>query len=561
MLTEDILRQWQISASFWPQLIQARDEDALLNLALPNQVLDRVLDNLFPRSIAEIVQQPEYILQQPEDLDRYVEGELSAFLLKLDPTQQEILAFGGSGPTLVKGGPGTGKSVLALYRTQRLLDAGHGPLLFTTYTNALVGYSEQLLTHLLGTPPKERGAEVSTVDALIFKYYVRTHGQPTLATESQQIARVEAALEQAELPALNVFDENVRREMLRRIGSAYLLEEFLNVIEAWGVSSREDYLAFERRGRQLPLRANIREALWAVYEVWSAQMEASHLTTWERMRRQALEIVAALPEKPYQALVIDEAQDLSPVSLRFLLALVASPQHIYLTADASQSLYQRGFSCKQIHADLNVRGRTLLLKRNYRNTAEIATACAAILKGTGAGDDECITQEASPYSGAEPTLLLNDDTDADAAAIQAFFSAAARQYRLPVHAGAVLCHSQHVGQRIAARLTKLGLPAEFMSGKAIDLKKACVKVLTLHAAKGLEFPFVVVLRLENGSFPHDTSHLPAEEMITALDQQRRLFYVGCARAMRALMVCGSLTSPSAFTEPLVAPFWQRKEIV
>ena len=85
--------------------------------------------------------------------------------------------------------------------------------------------------------------------------------------------------------------------------------------------------------------------------------------------------------------------------------------------------------------------------------------------------------------------------------------------------------------------------------------------LTLHAAKGLEFPFVVVLRLENGSFPHDTSHLPAEEMITALDQQRRLFYVGCARAMRALMVCGSLTSPSAFTEPLVAPFWQRKEIV
>lgn len=97
-----------------------------------------------------------------------------------------------------------------------------------------------------------------------------------------------------------------------------------------------------------------------------------------------------------------------------------------------------------------------------------------------------------------------------------------------------------------------------MSGKAIDLKTPCVKVLTLHAAKGLEFPFVVVLRLEQGNLPYDTTHLPTEEVATALDQQRRLFYVGCSRAMRALLVCGSATAPSPFLEPLLAPTWQRK---
>lgn len=558
-LSEELLRRWQIPPDYWPELLAARDEDALLNLALPDRWLTRIIDNLFPRALEEIERQPEYVLREAEDLDRYVEGELTDFLLRLDPAQQQALDFGGEGPTLVKGGPGTGKSVLALYRAQRLLDAGQAPLLFTTYTSALVAYSEQLLTRLLGAPPAERGAEVTTVDAQIVKHYTRAHGQPSFATDAQMLERVEAALEGAALPALNVFDQNVRREALRRLGARYLLDEFLDVIESWGVAGREAYLAVERRGRLLPLRGPTREALWAVYEHWSARMERDGLTTWERVRRRALEAAAALPDKPYRALVIDEAQDLSPVALRFLLELVQSPRQIYLTADGSQSLYQRGFSWKQIHADLNVRGRTLLLRRNYRNTAEITAACAAILHGTGAGDDESVSQEVSPHTGEPPTLLLSDRADDEAPAIRTFFTAAARRCRLPIHAGAVLCSSQHLGHRVAARLARLGLPAEFMTGKTIDLKKPVIKVLTLHAAKGLEFPFVALLRLEDGQLPYAAGHLPAEEVAGALAQQRRLFYVGCSRAMRSLLVCGSAAAPSPFLEPLAEPLWQRKE--
>ncbi len=561
LLSEELLQRWQIPPEYWSELLAAHDEDTLLNLELPGHWLARVIDNLFPRALEEIERQPEYVLREAEDLDRYIEGELTDFLLKLDPAQQHALDFGGEGPTLVKGGPGTGKSVLALYRAQRMLDAAQAPLLFTTYTSALVAYSEQLLTRLLGVPPAERGAEVTTVDAQIFKYYVRAHGQPNFATEAQMVEWVETALNNAELPALNVFDQNVRREALRRLGAEYLLDEFLHVIESWGIASCETYLTLERRGRLLPLRASTREALWAVYEHWSTHMERDGLTSWERVRRHALEAVMALPEKPYRALVIDEAQDLSPVALRFLLELVQSPQQIYLTADASQSLYQRGFSWKQIHADLNVRGRTLLLRRNYRNTAEITAACTVILQGTGAGDDEAVSQEASPYTGDVPTLLLSDNTDDEAPAIRAFFTAAARHYHLPIHAGAVLCSNQHLGHRLAARLVRLGLPAEFMTGKTIDLKKPVIKVLTLHAAKGLEFPFVALVRLEDGLLPYDTSHLPPEEVAGALAQQRRLFYVGCSRAMRSLLVCGSAATPSPFLEPLVEPLWQRKETV
>ncbi|MFV9505156.1 MAG: 3'-5' exonuclease [Oscillochloridaceae bacterium umkhey_bin13] len=557
MLSEALLRQWRIPAPHRAVLGAARTEDDLLLADLPTELFDRVCDILYPRPLAEIVYQPELVLNEPEDLDRFVEGELTSFLLRLDADQQRLLDTALVGPSLVKGGPGTGKSILALYRTARLVEAGHTPILFTTYTKTLVSYSEQLLEQLLGAPPKERGVELNTVDAVIMRRYAQRYGRPRFATDGQLEEALAQALETAAIPALNLFDRKVRQEGLRKLGTSYLLDEFQQVIDAWGLADSAAYLAIERRGRGVPLRANLRETLWAVYEAWSAILDRQSLVTWERLRRRALELAEAETVKPYQAILIDEAQDLSPVALRFLVASVCSVQGIYLTADASQSLYQRGFSWQQIHADLHMRGRSVVLRRNYRNTAEITAACAAILQGSGAGDDESLEQEASAHRGHVPTILGTDDYAEEADQMRAFFVTAARQLRLPIHAGAVLCHSKQLAQQLAARLRQRDLPAEFMDGTTIDLRKPVVKVLTLHSAKGLEFPMVAITRLAAGSLPHELDHLPPEEQAVMLDQQRRLFYVGCSRAMRALLICASNTAPSPFVAGLVAPLWQR----
>ncbi|MDP9310846.1 MAG: AAA family ATPase [Chloroflexota bacterium] len=560
-LTEELLTQWQIPAEYHAAVLGMRTADDVLALDIPPQYATRILDNLFPRPIEEIAVQPEYVLNEPEDLERLVEGELTAFLLKLAPEQQALLEFGGTGPTLVKGGPGTGKSTLALYRVQRMLEQDGGPILFTTYTNALVAYSEQLLAYLLGGAPSDHGVKVSTVDSLASHYYAKAYGWPAFATEGQALAHVEAVLVSTELPGANVFDRRVRQQTLHRLGPAYLLQEFLTVIEAWGLSSRDEYLAIERRGRGVALRGPIREAVWAVYEAWRVRIMQDGRVLWEQVRRGALESARTLPKKPFQALIIDEAQDLSPVALRFLLALVESPERVYLTADASQSIYQRGFSWKQIHADLNVRGRTLLLKRNFRNTAQIAAACATILAGTSAGDAESITQEPSPHTGEPPMVMLVDDLAGQVAAIHDFFMDAARRFRLPVHSGAVLCPHAGAGREIAQRLTKLGVPAEFMASKAVDVTKSHVKVLTLRASKGLEFPFVAVVGLDQGQLPRIDDDLPPEEAETVMDEQRRIFYVGCSRAMRALLVTGAAAAPSPFLAPLTPPMWRRKDLV
>jgi superfamily I DNA/RNA helicase len=105
-------------------------------------------------------------------------------------------------------------------------------------------------------------------------------------------------------------------------------------------------------------------------------------------------------------------------------------------------------------------------------------------------------------------------------------------------------------------LSEHGLPARFMNSRAFDLDEPCVKVTTLHAAKGLEFSIVVVAHVEAGRLPRPTMATDAEELAAYEQGQRRLFYVGCTRAMRHLFVTYERDLPSPFVADMTAEHWQ-----
>ncbi|GAB3489820.1 UvrD-helicase domain-containing protein [Nocardiopsis coralliicola] len=482
------------------------------------------------------------VVGDDQEVEDVLAGEFAAWRVFLHPKQRD-LAYRPrfAGPAKVSGGPGTGKTVVALHRVKHL--AEHLPLdgriLLTSFTNALVESLKRDLAQLL---PAELLADVDvvTTDKLALDVVREVHPDVRLRTDTRGLFA------------------NVARQHRLPYPPDLLYAEYRHVVMAQGIATLEGYLGPDaRRGRSTRLGTAERRAVWHAISDARARMRAGRALAAEELHAEAARLLGERTAKPYSNIVVDEAQDLHPAQWRTLRAAAPpGPDDLFIAGDNRQRIYDNTVSFRRL--GINVVGRSFPLRVNYRTTEEILTWADAIMAGRPAlelgdtapeppGAARCV------LSGPRPEMVAAPDEPAELDAV----AERVRRWLADGIAPADVCvtaRTQRGRDAVAAHLRARSVPAViFHPGRhAVDERTAGVRVTTMHGVKGLEFRAVAVTGATASALPlmeHVTSAgLDENQHRSDLDAQRSLLYVACTRARERLAVSWHGT-PSPFLPP------------
>jgi DNA helicase-2/ATP-dependent DNA helicase PcrA len=137
------------------------------------------------------------------------------------------------------------------------------------------------------------------------------------------------------------------------------------------------------------------------------------------------------------------------------------------------------------------------------------------IAGVGSVRDAAEAWPDGRYAGAESTSDVSGNGDAAAAATS-------EPIGIP-----------HGLDRVQAFLEAISLVTDLDTAEGAAAEQSAVTLMTLHSAKGLEFPVVFIVGMEDGVFPHLRSLGDPDE----LEEERRLCYVGITRARERLYLC------------------------
>jgi mRNA-degrading endonuclease RelE of RelBE toxin-antitoxin system len=456
-----------------------------------------------------------------------LDGEIEDWMVYLHPSQLGAVRRPLQGPSRVRGGAGTGKTVVALHRARHLANESGGQILLTTFVNNLPKVWERLLETF---PDSVRGQiRCRTVNQIAVELYRKGGGSRQIADEAQRQAMIR-----------DVWAEH--RERIGGLSELGLEEEFDHVIIGRGIAEFDAYAELPRTGRGTPLSAPDRAAVWEAYKEYARKMGRAKLTFWPEVRRDALLVLRdGRASIHYDAVVADEAQDLGATALQMMAEIsggLPSP-NLTLVGDGQQAIYPGGFSLLQMGVD--VRGRATVLRTNWRNTYAIWIAAQAFIQQEEFDDLEEETAtgrdvEELPLpmrDGISPGLWVADNRDE--AALSAELVREALELGVDPGDTAVLAPTNAQVAVLRSALQAAGVPSRELA-RYEGVHEPFVRVGTFHRGKGLEFKHVVVTGLSATTWPPKRPGLDEIARAEARGRDIRAAFVAMTRARDRLDV-------------------------
>ena len=273
----------------------------------------------------------------------------------------------------------------------------------------------------------------------------------------------------------------------------------------------------------------------------------------QRLAASVSEVVKAvdqghIPMEQYDAVLIDEAHDFEPQWLA-LAARMVNPRTkaLMVVYDDIQAIYKGRERPVWKQLGIEATGRTTVLKVNYRNTAQIVAFARRFAAdvigapGTTADDEHpVLLPEDAGRQGLAPDVRQCVSIEAETHCVAEWFLGRKKAgYEWPQMA--CLYPEHWIGEKVAQILTKHGVPIDMAKNNRnrISTKKMAVRLLSMHTAKGLEFPCVAIAGL--GFLGRHGE---------AIEECVRLTYVGVTRATHEALL--TYSSESALVQRLIA---------
>lgn len=540
----------------WVEDIRGATEDRFLELAvhLPGEASEALLEYISTGSLPALeeaafsgtpfehpdAQRRFRVLENVEELEQALDYPWEKWILYLHPAQKGVVDRNYNGPARVSGSAGTGKTVVALHRARRILREEPAPrLLLTTFSDPLSGNLEHKLALLMGSDAvSDLHVTTTSFKGVARDLYTLIRGHdPQPATDKHVLAALKAAAAKA-------------------VGGPYsdrfLLSEWINVVDAWQLSSLDAYAAVPRLGRKNRLGSRQRERLWPLFAAARARLKAQGRMTWPMIFGAVQDHYGEQERKPFTHIVVDEAQDLGVPELRMLAAIAEEgTNRLFFAGDLGQRIFQEPFSWMQLGID--IRGRSSTLKVNYRTSHQIRETVDKLLPPSLRdvdGNEEDRTGTVSVFNGPAPEVSIFGSREGEETSVSDWIKERTNE---GVHAQeiGVFVRSNAELDRARAAVRSAGLmPLEL--SERIEDPAGCVSIGTMHLAKGLEFKAVVVMACDEEILPLQ-SRIEAVGDETDLEEifetERHLFYVACTRARDFLLVTG-VEPGSEFLEDL-----------
>lgn len=553
--SDDDLLSYGVPLAWLADVRQVNDEDNLLDLAghLPAEAAEALLQlatgsrpvikpGLLPSNdpFAHPDAQRRFrVISNVEELARALDYPWDKWTVFLHPAQRQWVERDFGGPARVSGSAGTGKTIVALHRAvylaRQYLDSR---VLLTTFSATLANTLRSKLRRLISHEPRlaER-LEVQTLDEVGERLYGRLLGQRTVAADELVTGLIAKAHKEVSG---------------QKFSLGFVLNEWSELVDAWQLETWESYRDIKRLGRKTRLPEGQRTLLWEIFmAVWQGLKGKGLITRASLYTQLARELMAG-GQRPFDFVVVDEAQDVSVPQLRFLAALGAErPNGLFFAGDLGQRIFQSPFSWLSLGVD--IRGRSRNLQLNYRTSHQIRTQADQLLDPELAdvdGNTEERRGTVSAFNGPRPTVVSFHSSEDEGAAVSTWIVERQQEGIVPHEIG-VFVRSAAELDRATRAVVRSGLPYKILDDKA-ETRHGLVSLGTMHLAKGLEFRAVVVMACDDEVIPAQTrieTVTDDSDLEEVYNTERHLLYVACTRAREHLLVCG-VEPASEFLEDL-----------